>query len=772
MNDDEQAKSLPTRHSDSRPDGGAMGASQERQMRASVPDANSFNTRFMTNADGSTTRLRTRGGMCEYVTEQLPVSYSETTCKLNMDSGVVDLLDASFLGTADHDHSSGILYRTQYVQQVVDGPVGGITGPVIGEIKPPKSAGIAPDDGLPAESFIASEEKGSPYDKKRISVLVPPSIFTGKMRQYVQAMYGRHDHAEMLQLPPGGGIGQPPVLYMDWTKQFGTEENPISGSVVAIDTNCGIHTDVTTGEHTLFVIDTSQVSIYKLNPSACAKKLRTAMLDETTPNGDKVRIESYILSESRPDVSSKVTLDIGGYAPRYSFGYGWHFNYAGTCCDMVDNIVGFSLENKSTHYRLSFSKDAFGTWSVSFAIIEGPTYWKNYRHQHVICFPLWDYSGFLKIGTNSAMQPTGNSPFYVFYVRGVVSESATGSFAATMNSDINVCRYSATANTQPKGATRIPEYMNPTGGNYVFGSDAADYRTWYEHEYTTYTVSCGATSVSAKDESFSKTCAVHGAATADWAWGETGGFFAPETENPMDYSVPTGQGVPDNCTKAWVNTYFEGSIYVCGQVEGQTNAGPYSQVTGSVAKAHYLGYSMNFTPSSTWTDESFSSAETYSAAFIVFPPLHDAEAMYMLSVQNHRSLETGHSRAASGGTFFRSHAVRQYFNGPWTIIAADARLGTWGAGEFSEGAVQFTNRDASSPPVNTPIIVANYGSVSSEIVPTPGAFFNNSYDVVPVLVSHKTSSSGKAGHSNELGVDEGIGSANIDNKPFSFVGWA
>ena len=74
MNDDEKSKVLPTRHSDSRPDGGAMGASQERKMRASVPDTSSFNTRFMTNADGSTTRLRTRGGMCEYVTEQLPTS--------------------------------------------------------------------------------------------------------------------------------------------------------------------------------------------------------------------------------------------------------------------------------------------------------------------------------------------------------------------------------------------------------------------------------------------------------------------------------------------------------------------------------------------------------------------------------------------------------------------------------------------------------------------------------------------------------------------------
>lgn len=769
MNDDEQAKALPTRHSDSRPDGGAMGAAQERQMRSSVPDTNSFNTRFMTNADGSTTRLRTRGGMCEYVTEQLPTSASETLCKLAMDSGVVDLLSASFLHNNTYDDSSGVLYRTAYVQQVVAGPVGGITGPVIGEIKPPKSAGTAPDNGTPAKSFIASEEKGSPYDKKRLTAIVPPSIFTGKMRMYVQALYGRHDHAEMLQLPTDGG-GRPPMLYMDWSKKFGTEENPVTGSVVAIDTNCGIHTDTTTGVHTLICINGTQATLYKLNPSRCAKKLRKSMLDPATPNGDKVRIESYILSESKPDITSKVTLDIGGYAPRYSFGYGWHFNYAGTCCDMVDTIVGYSGENVSTHYRLTFSKDAFGTWSVEYEIVEGPTAWKNYRHQHVIAYPHWSYDGLQKFGINSGVQPFGNAPFYAFYIRQGFSDMDTGSLSATMGSELMVSRYSATESTVPKGATKTPAYMNHGQGNYVFGSDPFDYRNWQAHDISLYSVSCGSASVSAKDESFSKGCVVHSPAVADWTWDSVNGFFADNLDAGT-FSVPTGQGVPENCVYDDIYDEYEGYITVCGQVLGQQNLGPYDQEEVTVGSAFLLGRSMVETYS-TWSDEYFSSAETYTCSFIVVAPFDDAEALYMLSTQNHQSLETGTVEHKYGGQFYASHAVRAEVGGLWTIIAVDARLGSHSAGVIT-GSSTFTDRDASSEGQTNTAIVANYGVQTgvSEIT-NQTAFYDPTDEIVPVVVRHKSSAVGVAAHSDDFGVNEGMPTVTLTGKPFTFVGWA
>lgn len=74
MSDD--FKILPTRT------GPAMGHALERQMSDAVNDPNGFRTRVVTNLDGSTTMLRTRGGFAEFTTTQVggtqPITLEET----------------------------------------------------------------------------------------------------------------------------------------------------------------------------------------------------------------------------------------------------------------------------------------------------------------------------------------------------------------------------------------------------------------------------------------------------------------------------------------------------------------------------------------------------------------------------------------------------------------------------------------------------------------------------------------------------------------------
>jgi len=753
--------------------GPSQGDSTERQMLDAINDTGGFRTRIMIHPDGSQTRMKTKCGMPEFITDE--VVQDEETCTLKLDNGVVDLLSASFLGTIAGDQDDGILYRTNYVSQhIAASEAETIAGPTDGAIHPPEAIGASPDDALAAASFkyLGDYPFGtSAYDKKRKSVLCPPSIFTGKMRQYMQALYGRHDQAEILRLPDATPLDGP-CIYFDSTKTFGDESDPM-GAAVKFDTNCGIYTDPVTCKHYLISVAGEVTKIYRMLATTCAEKLRKKLKDVAVPLGTKVRIETYILSQSRPDTNPDqiVTLESPNL-PHFQMGYGWHFNYNGSACDMVVTEYVYPGENVSTHYRLNFTFFAeSGYWTLTPVVVEGPTTWKNYRHQHVIAYPHWSYTGLQKFGVNSSVQPHGDAPFYAFYVRSSFDDLSTGGLSLAMGSELRVSRYSAVESVVPRGADRTPAYMNP-GTLYVFGSDAADYRTWGQHYRNTYTIVCGDASVSVKDEVFTKNCAVHGSATADWTWGDTGGFYTGTSEAPAYYSVPTGQGVPENCTYGTIYDYWEGTVTVCAQVEGQSNAGPYEQATGYVDRANLLGYSMLNTPSSTWTDEAFTSAENYSAKLIVTVPFDDAEALYMLAAQEHSALETGHARAMSGGSFFRSHAVRPYFNGPWTIIAADARLGAWGAGAYSEGAVTFADRVASYAPQNTYYMVGNYGTKPSVSVPTPAAFYDPTDEIVPVVVSHKSSAVGVAAHSDDFGIDEGMTTVDLDGKPFTFVGWA
>lgn len=745
-----------------------QGDATERQMLDAIDDTGNFRTRLMLHPDGSTTRMKTKAGMPEFITDEVPPVEDET-CTLKLDNGVVDLLSASFLGTTAGDHDDGILHRTSYVSQHIAASVADpATGPVDGTIHPPKFVGVSPDDNLAAASFKYLGEYpfgASAYDKKRMSVLCSPSIFTGKMRQYMQALYGRHDHAEILRLPDAPSMNGPSI-YFDATKKFGDESNP-TGAAVRFDTNCGIFTDQETCKHYLISVAGSTTTIYRMLATTCAEKLRKKLLDPAITLGTKIRVETYILSQSRPDTTpAQITTLSSPDLPQFSMGYGWHFNASGTACDMVvTDYFGYG-ENRSTHYRLSFAFDrSTGFWTLTPSVVEGPTDWKNYRHQHVIAYPSWDYAGLVKFGANSAVQPYGNAPFYAFYTNVGFSDTATGSLSATMNSELKVCRYSASTSTTPKGATRTPAYMNP-GSLFVFGSDPCDYRRWEAHSTTNYVISCGDTQITARDEVVTKHINTHSGATM--VWDSPGGYYSGDLESPLNYSVPNGDGVPDNCTKGWITDPYEGALYVCGQVETQQNAGPYDQVTGYVPNARFLGY--GGMAISTWSTESLTSLENHNAVFIIVVPFDDAEALYMFSSQRHFATSNGWAQDHTGGTFFNNcHATRPYVGGPWTQIAG---AGTLGSPNWSAAGTQIIDRDDTTAADNTYRIVGNYGTKTSVSIPSAGAFFNVTYDVIPVVVSHKSSALGIAAHSDDFGVNEGMPTVTLTGKPFTFVGWA
>lgn len=766
MNDEEKNSVFPTRHSSTCPDGGAKGDANERQMRANLADTNSCRTALRLNADGSTTMLRTRGGWCEYTTECEPTD-SESACKLDMDSGVVDLVSASWLGNAPHDHESGILHRTRYVQQVIAAHPDGDQDRVIGRITSKNTSGKVVADGLPAESFIESEKLGDPFEKKHIAVACPASMFTGKMRQYVQALYGRHDHANFLQVPdvmPATGA----CLHFDHEEKF--SENVGDSTVIVFDTNCGIFTDSDTGRHYLISTGVGYVKIRPMLASSCAEKLRKKLIDERVSLGAKARIETYILSQSYPDLRPENTFTLStDYSVTSAMGYGWHFNGDGSVCDIVVTEYLPNKDNLSTHLKRTFTRFSTGAWKVTDSLEEQTT-WKHLRFSEVIAYPDWTYSAFRRLGVTGYTSAHGNAPFYVFYKRLAFSDGAFGPLSQTMQSEIVVCRYDTQTNTVAKGGIRNPEWLDPDRFLTV-GDQPADRVVWESYTKATTTFTCGEHTLTLSSSSnieYEK----HRAGASAPIIPPVGDWIHPAPNPAETHDEPIGNGpdvpVGPSVGLAEAYDYYEGTIMISTATPGLSN-NPYD--TQSVT---YAGDTYAYVPSGaagSFVLEEFSTVVNNNAVFLCCVPFYDAEAIYVSGQLTTSRTETGTTIGAKA-IFYNMRGT--LVGGSLGNITYNGIFGPWDA---SVGGVDytatFTNRVGPGSTTSTAFVVGQYDREDVPFTSFANQFFaGENQDIIPVFLSHKSSTFGLAGHSIDFRVFKYLGSDDLDGKPISFVGWA
>lgn len=768
MNDEEKNSILPTRHSSTCPDGGAKGDATERQMRANLADTNSCRTSLRLNADGSTTRLRTRGGWCEYVTECEPTT-SGDACKLDMDSGIVDLVSASWLGVLPDDHESGILHRTQYVQQVIAAHPDGDQDRVIGRITSKNTSGKVVDDALPAESFIKSEKLGSPFEKKHISQACPASMFTGKMRQYVQALYGRHDHAEFLQVPgvmPQTGA----CLYFDHEKKF--SENASDSTVIVFDTNCGIFTDAETGNHYLISTYAGYVKIRPMRASTCAEKLRKKLIDDRVSLGAKARIETYILSQSYPDLADENSFTLStSYSVTSAMGYGWHFNGDGSVCDIVVTEYLPNKDNLSTHLRRTFSRNSLGGWTVADTLIEQTT-WKHLRYSEVIAFPDWTFSAFRRLGVLGYTSAHGDAPFYVFYKRVAFSDGAFGPLSQTMQSELTVCRYSTQSNTVAKGGVRNPQWLDPDRFLTV-GDQAADRVVWESYTKATTTFSCGGHSITLSSSTNTEH-EKHRAACGAPIIPPASEWWVPDYNPPGTIQVPIGNGppVPEGpfVGLAAAYDYYEGTIMISTATAGLSN-NPYDTQALVLPGGDYAQPPGGGVAAASFVQEEFDTVVNKSVVFLCCIPFYDAEAAYVSGQQTTSRTETGTTIGATA-IFFNMRGRK--VGGVVSDVSYNGIFGPW---DQSVGGVDytatFTNRVGPGSTTSTAFVVGQFDKVDVPFTSFGNQFFAaENTDIIPVFLSHKSSTFGLAGHSVDFQVYKYLGANNLVGKPVSFVGWA
>lgn len=679
--------------------------------------------------DGHRTVVRetSEGRAIARTRDRMPmVEVEKNECVIGVDHGVVDVLTVAPLHP--NAYTDGNLHFTSYVTEHLAGAEPDDPDrPIVDEIEPPDTIkGEPPLDGEVAKSFRAKriENRESLYLKKVTAMNCPPSIFTGRMRLWVQALYGRHDALTLVRLSTSNPYTTPSI-------EVGTSDP------VHIHTGCGIYFEAETGKHWLIKVQYDYADIYPLEADDCIEELRAFLIDPDFPQADKERVECYILSDCLPVVSKMQRLTFSAQHG-YSMGYGWHFNWTGNRCDLVYTeevyVVGSSTqyENSSTHYRLEFTKNA-EAFSVTKSIVEGPVRWKSYRHLHPITYPDWFTSTLIKSGAHIGPEPYGNAPFYAFYNR----------------DELRVCRYSAVTAQQAKGGTRSPDYLNPQAP-YSIGSDPILYTVWNEWPGVSVTLSCGPASVAytsgaRSGSERSRTAPV----MVEVLWGSV--FYVPGDETLSGLT----NGRPTSYETTTITDSYMGSLEVLNTGGGVTGLTYSSNTIGPG------GYKYSVNTKSSITAKQIIYDEQFSTGFIGVIPFNDAEAFYMLGTMTRYRTD---DVAETSALCYDWYQVLATEGGAHVFVTETAEDGT----SFVAGTVVSANYvDVHDPQTAIQTkLVCNSGVIDGVSFPATGAFFSPLVENVEQTFDTRSSASGEAVVSSATGVLHGTPMGGV------FVGWA
>lgn len=416
--DDKLGRLFPTRSGD------ATGTANERKLLDTLGGADNIRTRTQRFVEGTkvtTTRLRTRAGNPEFVTEV--TDDDDETPEVFMDSGAVDLVSVA----PDNPHSGDdcILFyasvqRTFYALKKL---LGKILPPYIKSRKPP-------DEGAAAKSFkvppLPDGSRGGEllallYTKKYCAGYCPASMFTGRARLYAQAQYGAllKQWKWSLELAANGI----PELSFDPSPQ------------IRLTTNTGVYLD-DQYKHWLITVAGDGVVITRLKRDDAVKPLVRHLRNPAKTAEEKEKIEAYILSRSYPSEAMAFSILVAGLPDPSMLGYGWKFNWSGNKADIIHHeyvyVSSTVLDTRSTHFRLDFNRDntvfiPVGTsaidaeklrWSAMLSTVEGPTQWKNNKYAQVISYPYWSsYALAIFGGSVLGTAHASAAPVYCFYRR-------------------------------------------------------------------------------------------------------------------------------------------------------------------------------------------------------------------------------------------------------------------------------------------------------------------------------------------------------------------
>lgn len=560
------------------------------------------------------------------------------SASLIMDAGVIDLITTGsqaagrYLRGKRQDTSATQAYNTRYapppsgpyatwLTDPSDVPVNQMVGTVTFQ---PFAGHLRPGDEAPSfmparKAVVPATDPASWADQPDDEVLVakkfmagscPASIFTGRTRLYVQAMYGRTLYryssaasvsplADEVARPTLGSGGMPFLLLPAYARKADLTQYP----AIELRTSSGVYFDPTTGKHWLMNVNGATLQVYPLLSSVAgeaARKLLTApLVDKSTlSQDDKDKLEAFILAYCLPDAQNTFAIALGGDPNGYSMGYGWHWNWSGTVADIVTNtnydqgrqgaVQYTGME--STQRRIAVIPDADPTkWTASKTVVEGPVRWTVNRLYWCIAEPEWSSGLQLKTTPKTSLLTECNAPFYAFYKR----------------DELQVCR--VTVNVLPpigNSRTFSVNFADPTYGVAPAEFTGGMLDGFCEDRYVTNTY-------------YRATIAVGAASTTDLLLGRSDTWQRWDIYGKTESTPPRRDTSSESLIASgtsYVVSYGYDSPY--GTLDTATLVGP-GQFGGA------------FVPTVQFTRETSVTTRDQSSTFTFVVPFNDAEAVFL-----------------------------------------------------------------------------------------------------------------------------------------------
>ncbi len=321
------------------------------------------------------------------------------------------------------------------------------------DVQPPEKPNWQPmpDDGQPSIAFGMKEllketpfapklesQQNAVFLKVLASSVIPPSLFSGKMQLWIQAMYGGRPEKWRLQLVKEDNAvpylilkrpdGHDRALYFDYGR------------------TCGLVTNPETLDYYIVAIGPAQVQYSRLELSSFAESLAAYVLalDNPPSAADMARWEAYLLADARIDpviysaeFGALVGEPIGGY-------HGWSFDWQGARARIVTHqpfISGGTYHRRARTYQMAFGFDVAATrlngrppLTVALTVLETAEY--QIRPGSDLLW-YYDYIINLMVTVTTPLNvagPYGDAPMHGFF-------DAAGEWIET--------RYSYTATTLP-----------------------------------------------------------------------------------------------------------------------------------------------------------------------------------------------------------------------------------------------------------------------------------------------------------------------------------
>jgi hypothetical protein len=340
--------------------GSASGSAMERKLLDAVGGSESFKKRYVTNADGSVTRLTTKDGHPQFYRDRVRPSAAVRFPYL--ETGQLEFVSPSALEPTRLEpatwHFLDIDTTAAFLGQISSTAGAQDNDPALEEGQASLAIGYPEPENL-----VTQETYGATTAMKKLTAAIfPPSLFSGKMRLFMQAQYGAK---ETTAWPFAVDItGSSALLsYIRGSNSIGLGFWAHSSPGVFVDSEgyfwLIVIANPTGAEYT--------VTAYPITPGPLATGLATyyranhASLDETT----KTQIEAYIFAGSTITVASPELIGTFAEALHGTLAYGWKWNADGSIASIVTHeLLGtgaadYRWQSRTHHVTIARTSGVF-----------------------------------------------------------------------------------------------------------------------------------------------------------------------------------------------------------------------------------------------------------------------------------------------------------------------------------------------------------------------------------------------------------------------------